>query len=478
MKIIHTRDTKKNKIKGGKVKGSGGYGCLLIPAVKCKDKKNVALNDKKNITKLMLTKNAEKEYNEIMKYKKTLITIPNYKKYFLIDDIQLCHPSKLSKRDLQDYDTKCKALNKKKITKKNINKKLDLILALNMQNGGNDIDDFIKQCNSYSQYKNMNNSLMDLLVKAIIPMNNKDIYHCDIKADNILINDDYQCKIIDWGLSTSYNNSYSISEGHFNRPIQFNIPFSVIILNNNFKDSYENFLTFKLKTSDNIHYYDVRAFLIEHFVYINKEYKIGHIRYINKLMRILFKENIEPLYKKIKSDIITTEYTYYYIIEYISKIVFKYTDVENKKFDMQTYFENIFLKSIDIWGFVFCFVPILNVMSFTKREKMSDTNLKICDKIKFIIIHYLYERPLEVINYTDILKELGELNELFDNAENENSKMLSTILETYKRRMNSENNTHDTNTNFYKMGKETNTETAKLIKFFSRNSYSKKNKKK
>lgn len=33
---------------------------------------------------------------------------------------------------------------------------------------------------------------------------------------------------------------------------------------------------------------------------------------------------------KIKNDIVTTEYTYYYIIEYISKIVYEYTDVKNK----------------------------------------------------------------------------------------------------------------------------------------------------
>ena len=428
----------------------------------------------------MLAKNAQKEFDEIMKYKKTLVTIPNYKKYFLIDDIYLCQPSELSNSDLQDYETKCKALNKKKITKKNINKKLDSILAINMPNGGEDLDDFIKHCNSYDDYKKINSSLLDLLTHAIIPMNNLHIYHSDIKAGNLLMNDDYQCKIIDWGLSTSYtnynsNDSYPISRGHFNRPIQFNVPFSVIILNNDFKDRYEDYLTSRLKNTNNIYYSDVRAFVLEYFVHINKEYKTGHIRYINKIMRILFNENIEPIYKKIKNDIVTAEYTYYYIIEYISKIVYEYTDVKNKKLDLQDYFKKVFLKTVDIWGFVFAYFPILNIMSYTKLDKLSKIDIKICEKIKHIIIHYLYENPLEPISHIDIKKELTELNELFVDAEREHPDSLTSILERYKRKMNDEKNSDDTSSNSGKSvnDKESDTETAKFVKFFS-SSYSKK----
>ena len=482
----YTSRSKKNKtikcikkLNGGKVEGSGGYGCLLIPAVKCKNKIGTTNDYKnKNITKLMLAKNAQKEYDEIIKYKKTLTSIPNYKKYFLIDDVDLCEPSELSKSDLQDYETKCKALNKKKITKKNINKKLDSILAINMPNGGKDLDDFIKKCYSYNDYIKMNDSLLDLLTQAILPMNNRHIYHCDIKAGNILMNDDYQTKIIDWGLSTSYANynskdSYPISRGRFNRPIQFNMPFSVIILNSEFKDGYEDFLTSKLKTVDNIYYSDVRAFVLQHFVHINKEYKTGHVRYINKIMRILFNENIEPLYKKIKDDIVTAEYTYYYIVEYISKIVYEYTDVKNKKLKIHDYFKDVFLKSIDIWGFVFCYFPILNIMSYTKRDKLSKIDIKISEKIKHMIIHYLYENPLEPINPVDIKKELLELNKLFDDAERENSESLRNILERYKRKINDDDDDDTSSNSGSKNSNESNTETAKFIQFFSA-SYSKK----
>lgn len=486
-KTKKTRKRNKNNISkkscnrsfnGGKVKGSGGYGCFLVPAIKCKNNtfKNSPLDktDKK-ITKLMLEIKAKKEYNEIVKYKKILNTIPNHNKYFLINDVELCRPSRLSRSDLQDYEKKCKALNKKKITKKNINKKLNSILAINMPYGGDDLDIFIKKCDSYSEYIKLNKSLIDLLLNALVPMNNKHVYHSDIKAGNVLINKDYECKIIDWGLSTSYNNynpndTFPISRGHFNRPIQFNIPFSVIILNNEFKEDYEKFVTDMLKTSKEILYADIRSFVLKKFVQWNKEYKTGHIRYINKIMKILFNENIEPLYKKIKDDIVTTEYTYYYIVEYISKIVYKYTDVENKKFDMQDYFKNVYLKSIDIWGFVFSYLPILNVFSYTKRKDLSNTEIKIYEKIKYIIIHYLYENPLEPIDPDVIKKELEELDKLFEEAWRESPNSLNTILDRYKRKINNDSNSKNSKNSDDSSIDKNNTETAKVIKFFSESS--------
>lgn len=454
---------KKHNLKGGKVKGSGGYGCFFVPEIKCKNKTK---KNKNYISKLMLSNKAKDEFKEITKYKKILETIPNYDSYFILEGVELCNPEKLTAEDLQDYETKCKALNKKKITKKNINKKLDSILAINMPYGGEDLDIFIKKTNSYSEYIKLNESLMNLLLNAIIPMNHKYIYHCDIKAGNILINNDYQTRIIDWGLSISYNNynpndSFPISRGHFNRPIQFNMPFSVIILNNEFKEDYEKYLTASLKLKATIGYADIRAFVLKYFVYLNKEYKTGHIRYINKIMKMLFNENIETLYKKIKDDIVTTEYTYYYIIEYISKIVYEYTDFENKKLDIQDYFKNVYLKTVDIWGFVFCYLPILTVFSNTKRKNLENTDIKIYEKIKHLIIHYLYENPLEPIDSKEIIKELEELNSLFKEAWRENPNSLNSILDRYKRQINnSDSNTISKNQ----------TETAKLIQFFSESS--------
>jgi serine/threonine protein kinase len=55
--------------------------------------------------------------------------------------------------------------------------------------------------------RNINNSLMELLVNGIVPMNNRNIYHCDIKDSNVLLDDssnELKSRLIDWGLSTEY----------------------------------------------------------------------------------------------------------------------------------------------------------------------------------------------------------------------------------------------------------------------------------
>jgi len=111
-------------------------------------------------------------------------------------------------------------------------------------------------------------------------------------------------------------------------------------------------------------------------------------------------------------------------------------------------------------------------MSYTKQSKLSKIDIQICEKIKHIIIHYLYENPLEPISHVDIKRELLELNELFDDAKREHPSSLNTILERYKRKINNEKNSDDT-TSISRKYENSNTETAKFIQFFS-SSYSKK----
>jgi hypothetical protein len=119
---------KKDKKIGGKALGSGGFGCLFKPALKCKGESK---GEKGNmVTKLMLTKNANSEYEEITQFQKVLSHIPNYTDYFLVDNITICEPKALSNEDLTNYKEKCKALNKKDITENNVNRSLNKINQL------------------------------------------------------------------------------------------------------------------------------------------------------------------------------------------------------------------------------------------------------------------------------------------------------------------------------------------------------------
>ena len=73
--------------RGGKVIGSGGYGCVFRPPLKCKNIKESneiqIQNQNQNVTKLMIKKYAKKEFSEFKKFKRVLKNIPDYNNYFL-----------------------------------------------------------------------------------------------------------------------------------------------------------------------------------------------------------------------------------------------------------------------------------------------------------------------------------------------------------------------------------------------------------
>ena len=95
--------TIKKYTKGGKVIASGGFGCVFNPPLRCKGKQR----QKNKVSKLMTGRHVLSEYNEINQIKKILETIPNYKDYFLVDDISICEPEKLDSEDLKDFKKNC-----------------------------------------------------------------------------------------------------------------------------------------------------------------------------------------------------------------------------------------------------------------------------------------------------------------------------------------------------------------------------------
>ena len=233
---------KENNKKGGEAIASGGFGCVFSPALKCKNRKR----NNKNISKLMIKKHALHEYNEIVNLRKKIHTVPNYKNYFLINDLHLCEPEKLSSDDLKNFGKKCKALPKDNINAKNVNNSLDKLNILNMPYGGLPVDDFVQNGVTYLDLIELNNALIKLLNNGILPMNEKNIYHSDIKDSNILVEkqDTIKARLIDWGLSEEY---VPFKDSPFpnnwrNRPLQFNIPFSIIIFSEDFVNKYTEYL--------------------------------------------------------------------------------------------------------------------------------------------------------------------------------------------------------------------------------------------
>jgi len=435
-------DSNNNK-QGGKVLASGGFGCVFTPALKCIGNNT---RDKNKISKLMTNKHAKEEYDELLYVNGKLNVIPNYKNYFLIDDFTLCKPSKLTKDDLKNY-RECGALEKEGITKKNINDELDRLLAINMPYGGITVEDFIISNKYHAKLIELNNKLLELLKNGILEMNKKHIYHSDIKASNILIlmhdgydkrngndvvynvdnADNMKVRLIDWSLTVEYipfkNNKFP--NNWKNRPLQFNVPFSIILFTDLFVDSYSNFLDENGASSAKKK--ELLFGFVKNYLYLwMKERGQGHYKYINKIMYMLFKYDViqtnEYANNKTLKDnnnlkkFIETNYTLPCIINYLVAILINFTKFkQDGSLNMRYYLDNIFIHIIDVWGFIISYLPLYELL-FENYHNLTETQLLLFTKLKYIFLKYLYEPHIELITLTNLENDLKEINNLIKQA--------------------------------------------------------------
>ena len=131
--------TQNNLNIAGEAIAAGGYGCVFFPAIKCRG----ASARTGGVSKLMFKSDAELEYKEIGKVKVIIEKIPNYKQYFILDDITLCNPDVLDEEDLKNLNNKCTNLIDHGINRNNINSQLQKFKILNIPFGGPDLSKII-----------------------------------------------------------------------------------------------------------------------------------------------------------------------------------------------------------------------------------------------------------------------------------------------------------------------------------------------
>lgn len=424
----------RSSIIGGKVIDSGGFGCVFSPSLKCKGD---AQNDKNKISKLMTEKHALDEYNEISKIKKNISEIPNYADYFLLNDFVLCNVEKLTKDDLTNYDKKCSALKKDDITEKNINENLDKLLSLTMPYGGISVDKYLYQSTIYENIIKLNDSLMNLLKYAILPMNNINIYHCDIKDNNILVNiekNKMYTRLIDWGLSTKYipHSNQTLPKTWRNRPLQFNVPFSVILFTDFFYNKYSEYL----ENGGEIDYISLKPFIVEYiYLWMNERGK-GHYKTINNIMYMLFFNDLKNTKESDRVKVIESDYTIPYISNYIIEILVRFTKKNSDNIlNLRKYIDDIYIQIVDVYGLLITYLPIIEILH-ENNETLNNNEKKLFNHLKNLFIEYLYKPNINGFNTDNILDELKEINNFIKDVINKNKhKKTASLKSSHSKRL-------------------------------------------
>ena len=365
-----------NIYNGGKVIGAGGMGCIFMPALKCINSKD---RYKNGISKVMKNDMAIMEIDILQKAIPIIKTIPNHNKYFYTDDITICKPNKLTNNDKRNMLNKCEDFI-------DINNNLEDYTMLTMPYGGKDLDFYIRKSDiTLDKFNNINKLLIDLLINGIIPMNNRHLYHYDIKVSNILKTGN-SLKLIDWGVSFIDNNK-DIPEILFQRPIQFNCPLSILFFNNYFLRDYSNFLYSmrNINKETDKYIYNLKTFLIDYYYKIKDK---GHEGAVTNILGKVYKTNHRNIYFKKLIDILV-------------EICIKYTNYNNNTFNLYKYYKEIYLKNIDIYGLILCYE------SFYLSRKIDN---KILTNIGILLKKYIPLAHIEPINIDKLVIDLTNLN--------------------------------------------------------------------
>jgi serine/threonine protein kinase len=395
---------------GGAAIASGGFGCVFRPSIKCKNKKT----KKNTVSKLMVKELADRELLESKKIFDEINKIPNSGDFFIIP-ADICKPGNLTSEDKLNFDTKCDSLLKKKINSKNVNKSLNKLRMIQLLDGGEDLSNFFENnIITANKFIIINNQLVKLLTQGIVKMNDKYIFHFDIKSANILINEN-TIKLVDWGLSNRINATFVrdkyIPKPLKFRPLHFNMPFSIVLLNDETNIYINNFIKQKHTLNELV---DFLFNLYETKISTNI---IG--KHHDDLIKFILKSH---LYPKTNPDLI--------IFTYMAEIVHHFT--ENGRFMAEKYFYDVYLKNCDIWGFatVYLLLAIDNIenLSIEYNDKM-----KFKEEIFKIFRKYIIDCSFKPIPVNKYANELLNLNKLIKKSEIGTSKKVYSTTDSFNK---------------------------------------------
>ncbi len=191
---------------GGELIGSGSFGCVFHPALKCENQTTIHGD---MVSKIFFGDDSKESANEEIKVDKLIKKIQGYQEWSYIWD-KNCLPQKFEKIIKTDHNI-IKCLDEHHINESTFNKNrrmlqglyagkpFSIILENKFKNGS-----FTNKKKFISYFYDIIR-LMKPLFLGLIKLYDNKLSHSDIKTDNIMV-DTQGCKYIDFGLSAKITN--------------------------------------------------------------------------------------------------------------------------------------------------------------------------------------------------------------------------------------------------------------------------------
>jgi hypothetical protein len=406
--VVHTQT-------GGIPIFSGAQGCVFKPALKCTHQPRNP-NDG-NISKLEEKESAELEMREYDQIKQYLKKIPNYQTHFNMNAM-LCEPDPLDPRDLANFDDVCTNMHPLKINAANVNFNLSKLRMINMPDLGIDLKVWMEQAPfNAGRLRKLNDHVSNLLIRAVVPMNQLGVIHNDLKSENVMLDRNNDIRIIDWGLAGITTPEQVIPEHYFmNNPVTFNRPFSTMVISHETHDIYSKYLRTMPMTTTTTTTMTVER-MKEFTGAMYKKYTKLFDRNGFNYLQYVFKSMFGATTTAMLMDAVAT---------YNAEILHHFTDRTSNTFKLDEYFSKVYRYNTDVWGLMSVFYSIF--MLPRKSFIMSDAAYAdMLRRYRALFRTVVFARGHERMNVSHIVQQLQQISHAVSNAPRSRSKKKRTV---------------------------------------------------
>jgi serine/threonine protein kinase len=430
------------KKRGGAAIASGSYGCVFSPQLRCNSSSPYAsLYDPKGVSKLMMKRHAEEEMQELKAVASVIKTIPNGGNYFVGfgpgEKIYNCKPAPLTGQDTVGI-SECNKIIRHTVGSGAVplNSALTKFNIINGPYGGISLDNAwgiavsgspeLGQA-SMSYFTNgfaaINNALQRLLVYGIVPMNKRGMLHNDIKDTNVLIGKGFHvsgsrrndsihriledmtplesydpnlvtARLIDWGLASKFN-AKEIPERLLMGDLMgaWNNPITGILLNEQFTKTIQE-LYKGLMINKSLGQL-ARGYVMEqiaNIIYTNVlKVVTRHPDFVGELLHN-FNEPIpggataDKKRCNVCSDMCVSQSL---MIRYLAKALDAYID-KNGVFQSLKFFNEVYSKNADVYGFVMCYMPLVDSSYFSNHKVKHLSRNRLSNGVSRILMEYCF----------------------------------------------------------------------------------------
>ena len=267
--------------------------------------------------------------------------------------------------------------------------------------GGDEFAKYIRKLdhkNFKENFRLINKKMIELIQNGVSPMNKKGLLHLDIKPENMVIKlnklnpEDTLLRLIDWGFAINTNRKsfpqiqYELKVTHTS---MYNVPLSNILLDNGLIVSIDAALL-KIPSMSNS---DIARRI---FKRVNDKWdtELAKGDKSNHLPFIL--ENIMLIYNKL-GDINFAKEKW---IEYIKAILNKY--INNKIFNVQQYFEQIYEPNVDIYSVLTSYISIIKEKNYIAPDSSSlnyKWNNQVIENMKKFVQENMFSSESAITKY-------------------------------------------------------------------------------